>query len=811
MIYPSHFEEKTGFSQIREMVKNLCLSGCGAGWVDEMSFSDDYTTVIRRISEVEEFRQILLFGSRFPDQDYFDMLPELLRIKLPGTFIEPEQLMNLKKSYFTIGEILGYFKRKENDKYPVLESITTDVSFDKGLVTRIEKIIDDKGHIRDDASVDLAAIRRRLKSLNRSIEKQIRHFLVLAKKEGWVEEGVEPTIRNGRSVLPVPAVHKRKIRGFIHDESATGQTVYIEPAEVLDANNEIRELEIAGKREIIKILTRFTDSIRVNLSEIIAAYGMLGIFDFIRAKALFAVKTYSLMPSVRNESFIGWLDALHPLLYLSHKSQGKDVVSQNIRLDSSERIMVISGPNAGGKSVCLKMTGLLQYMLQCGMLIPVKDTSEAGLFNQIFIEIGDEQSLENDLSTYSSHLLNLRYFVENANPGTLFLIDELGAGTEPQSGGAIAEAVLEKLNEKKAMGLVTTHYSNLKVMPSEHEGMISAAMLFDVKKLKPLYKLKTGLPGSSFAFEIAGLTGLPGEIIQKATSLLDSSRVEYEKQLQLLENEKEEVKTKMQGINVADDLLSEVFAKYERMYEEIRDRKEHILNEARKEARELIESSNRIIERTIQEIRISQAEKEKTKAVRKELEEFAAAIPEPLHLKPVMEKKSRKKTAMEKPPDVIQGPVLVGDVVRVKDTGALGEVVKVAENKISVDFGSVQLLTTRDKIEKVSARKTSLPQEENRSLAHMQFIDELNRKKLNFNPRIDLRGKRVEESLAEIREFIDDASLLGLKELSILHGKGYGILRKVIREYLAGREEVESFNDEHPERGGAGITLVYLR
>lgn len=811
MIYPSHFEEKTGFSQIREMIKNLCLSGCGAGWVDEMSFSHDYNAVIRMTSEVEEFRQILLFGSRFPEQDYFDMIPELQRVKLPGTFIEPDQLMNLKKSYFTIGEILGYFKRKENDKYPVLESITAEVSFDKGLIKRIEKIMDDKCHIHDDASVDLAAIRSRLKSLNRSIERQIRHYLVLAKKEGWVEEGVEPTIRNGRSVIPIQAVHKRKIRGFIHDESATGQTVYIEPADVLDANNEIRELEIAEKREIIKILTRFTDSIRVNLSEIIAAYGMLGAFDFIRAKALFAVKTKSLMPSVRNEPFIEWLDAMHPLLYLSHKSQGKEVVSQHIRLDNSKRIMIISGPNAGGKSVCLKMTGLLQYMLQCGMLIPVKETSEAGIFQNIFIEIGDEQSLENDLSTYSSHLLNLRYFIENANPSTLFLIDELGAGTEPQSGGAIAEAVLEKLNEKRAMGFVTTHYSNLKVMPSDHDGMISAAMLFDVKKLKPLYKLKTGLPGSSFAFEIAGLTGLPADVIKKATSLLDSSRVEYEKQLQLLENEKEEFRAKMQGINLADDLLSEVIAKYDSMYEEIKDRKDYILNEARKEARELIENTNSIIERTIHEIRISQAEKDKTKAVRKELEEFAATLPGPLPLKPLADKKTRKKVAIEKQLEVIQGPVSVGDMVRVKDTGALGEVVKVAENKISVDFGSVQLLTTPDKIEKVSANKNSLAQKEKRSVAHMQFIDEMNRKKLNFNPKIDLRGKRVEEALSEIREFIDDAALLGIKELSILHGKGYGILRKVIREYLAGREEVVSYNDEHPERGGAGITLVCLR
>ena len=776
--------------------------------MDEMEFSDDFNTIINRTGSTEEFRQILMFDNRFPEQDYYDLIPELKRISLQGTFIEQTLLQDLRKSLATITDILTFFRKKEEGIYPLLKELVQNVIIDRNIIRAIDKIVDDRGNIRDEASPELSDIRKRLKSLSRSVEKQIRQYLVTAKKEGWAEDGVEPTVRNGRSVLPILATHKRKIRGFIHDESSSVQTVYLEPAEVLETNNEIRELELAERREIIRILTRFTDEIRPSLPELTHAFHVLGIIDFIRAKTLFAIKTESHLPIIRNENLIDWKNAIHPLLFLSHKAQKKEIVPQDITLSAENRILVISGPNAGGKSVCLKMTGLLQYMLQCGLLIPVKETSEAGIFRNIFIEIGDEQSLENDLSTYSSHLMNMKFFTENADKETLFLIDEFGAGTEPQSGGAIAEAVLENLNDKKAYGIVTTHYSNLKMMPASHNGMINGAMLFDVKQMKPLYKLKTGKPGSSFAFEIAGIIRLPQAIIDKASSLLDSSRLEYEKQLQQLENDKEEIERKTKEIKVADDTLAEIIEKYTKLYEDTSNRRDNILSEARAEAKKLIEDANKTIERTILEIKSSQAEKEKTKEVRKELEDFAEAIPQPLPIKPVIQKKPAKNKQEKEEIPVDYTPIALGDTVRMKETGVLGEVVKMSGKKVTVNYGSMQVLTELGKIEKISAKKFKA---ESKRPSYGRFIDELNEKRLNFKPMIDFRGKRAEEVLRELQTFIDDAGLVGSKELSILHGKGFGILRKVIREYLSGRKDVENFNDEHVERGGAGITIVKLR
>ena len=810
MIFPSNFEEKTGFSLIRKMLADRCLSGSGKRMVDQMTFSDDYQVIIRQTGLTEEFRQILLFDNRFPEQDYYDLIPEFQRIRLAGSYIVQALLQDLKKSLTTILEICAFFRKKEEGTYPLLKELVEDVAIDKNIIKTIEKIIDDRGNIRDEASGELSNIRKRFKSLSRNVERQIRQYLITAKREGWADEGVEPTIRNGRSVLPILSTHKRKIRGFIHDESSTGQTVYIEPAEVLDTNNEIRELELAEKREIIRILVKFTDELRPSLPELTRAYGVLGTIDFIRAKTLFAIQTDSHLPVIRNETVVDWKNALHPLLYLSHKAQRKETVAQDIMLDVEKHILIISGPNAGGKSVCLKMTGLLQYMLQCGMLIPVKETSEAGIFRNIFIEIGDEQSLENDLSTYSSHLLNMKIFAENADNETLFLIDEFGSGTEPQSGGAIAEAVLENLNEKKAFGMITTHYSNLKVMTATHMGMISGAMMFDVKKMKPLYKLKTGKPGSSFAFEIAGIIGLPGKIIEKATSMLDSSRLEYEKQLQQLDTDKEEIAAKEQELKVADELLAEVIGKYTKLYEETINQRDHIINEARAEAKLLIENTNKTIERTILEIRTSQADKEKTKEVRKELEDFAIKIPEPVVVRIIPENKPAKHKKEKQYLLIDSSPVCTGDTVRMKDSGTLGEVVKIYGNKITLMFGSMQVITALDKIEKISDQgKKLLPEKRNHT--YSRIIDELNQKKINFRPMVDYRGKRAEEVLNELQAFIDEAVLVGARDLSILHGKGFGILRKVIREYLNSREDVESFQDEQIERGGSGITIVKLR
>jgi len=790
------------------MIRKNCLSPLGEYYVDKIRFTNSFGQLRILLDQTEEFRQLLEEESRFPSQDYFDLTFELHRVKTEGTYIEQALLFDLKSSLSVIADVIRFIRQAEADRFENLKKLTEGVFVDKQIVKYISDIIDDKGEIRDAASPDLKQIRNDLRSKMAGIDRRVNATLRMAKKEGWAAKDAEVAIRNGRPVIPVSVAYKRQINGFIHDESSTGQTVFVEPAEIFETNNQIRELESAERREIIRILKAFTAFVRPEIANLIDAYRFLGRIDFIRAKAKFAIEIDAMRPKLLDKQGFDWINATHPLLFLTHKNLNKEIVPLYVKLDEEQRILVISGPNAGGKSVCLKTIGLLQYMLQCGLLIPVKEGSKAGIFKNLFIDIGDEQSLENDLSTYSSHLLNMKHFLLNANNDTLFLIDEFGTGTEPVLGGAIAESVLERLNEKKAYGVVTTHYSNLKLMSKPGNGIINGAMMFDTKAMKPLYRLKMGNPGSSFAFEIAKNIGFPKQVLKKAEDKTGKKQLDFDEHLQQLETEKRELAKKQQKYEIADDFLSEMIDKYEKLLKDIRSKKNEIISNAGIEAARLLKSSNKLIENTIREIKEAGAEKEKTKKLRRQLEEKSKE----LEIKARTEKKSvaKLKPKESKPLDLhIARPIAKGDTVKILDQGVSGEVIERKGEDVIVEFNSVRLRTTVDKLEKTkSGGKAGISRSNRRG---RQLMDQLNDKMANFKLQVDVRGKRGEEAMSEIRQYIDDCILLGISEVKILHGKGYGILRQLIHDYLKTVSQIKSFGDEHIERGGNGITMVKFR
>jgi DNA mismatch repair protein MutS2 len=815
MIYPHNFEQKIGFETIRQMIRENCLSSMGISYVEKIRFTSNFELLNKLLQQVEEFRHILLLEENFPSGDYFDLNPELRRISIPGTYIEQEKLFDLKSSLTTIDECIDFIHNLEEDKFPSIHSLVKPVKLDKNIIRKIQNIIDKKGDIKDNASSNLKSIRNQLYAKKSSIDRKINKSLKDAKKSGWVNGDAEVTIRGGRLVIPIPVSYKRQIRGFIHDQSATGQTVYIEPEEIFDTNNEIRELEGEERREIINILKEFTDFIRPAIPDLLEAYRFLGLIDFIRAKAKLAIKINGIKPLLEDTNSINWEKAVHPLLYLSHQKQNKIVVPLDIKLDTEQRILVISGPNAGGKSVCLKTIGLLQYMLQCGLLIPVKENSTAGIFQHLFIDIGDEQSLENDLSTYSSHLMNMKHFSLQANAETLFLIDEFGTGTEPQLGGAIAEAILEKLNEKLAFGVITTHYSNLKLLARQGNGIVNGAMLFDTKAMQPLYQLSIGKPGSSFAFEIARKIGFPKIILKAAEKKTGIKQLDFDQQLQQLDIEKKELQAKQDEIKVADDFLAEMIKKYESLSTELKSKKSEILEKARKEAHELIKSSNNLIENTIKEIRESQAEKELTKQLRAKLIKKADLIKSKKQddlEKTGLQKKGKPEKIKQKPEKTEKKRALkIGDFVKVIDQDVTGEVTDIREDDVIISFNSVKLKTTAEKLQKLSREETKVLTKSSYKSRYSGIMDGLNDKMANFKLQIDVRGKRGEEALSQVKQYIDDAILLNIKEVKILHGKGYGILRTLIHDYLKTVTEIKQFKDEHIERGGNGITIVILK
>ncbi|MDO8898203.1 MAG: Smr/MutS family protein [Bacteroidales bacterium] len=805
MIYPNNFEDKTGFTTIRKMLRQFCVSTMGREKADIIAFSADIHSISESLDETESMVQLIDQGLPFPVRDYFDLRPELKRLRIDGTVIELESLFDLRLSLNILNQILQFTSSPQSINFLPVRNLARDLFIDKLLLKEVNRLIDDKGVIPDNASETLANIRQDIRRKQGTIERKIRQMLGEAKHSGWSDSDTEVTIRNGRMVIPVRAADKRKIRGFIHDESATGQTVYIEPAEVFDTNNEIRELEYAEKREIHRILTAFTQLLRPHLPMMSDAWEFLGNIDLCHAKALLTKKINASKPVLVDKAVIDWKQAIHPLLEISLREQKKQAVPLDLHLHAEERILVISGPNAGGKSVCLKTTGLLQYMLQCGLPIPLKAESICGIFSKMFIDIGDEQSLENDLSTYSSHLLHMKNFLEQADSSTLFMIDEFGTGTEPQSGGAIAEAVLEELNIRKAFGLITTHYANLKLLADRADGIINGAMLFDTKRLQPLYVLQTGKPGSSFAFEIARKTGLPESVLEKASEITGFSQLNFEQQLQQLEIEKIEVDRKQIELRVADNLLNDVIEKYKRLLKQLEDRKKNLLSEAGREAQTLIDKANKKIELTIKEIRESQAEKEKTKLLREQLQALkpeilkeAGEIAEAIQ---VLEENEEESFLELKP----------GDQVRIDEMDVVGELLSINEHEAVIGFNSVKLRTSPEKLTKLSRKEARLEEKRQPQRRRSALSEDINEKATQFRLTVDVRGKRAEEALELVGKYIDESVLLSVKDVNILHGKGNGILRRVIREFLSRTKEVATFEDAPVEAGGNGITRVKLK
>jgi DNA mismatch repair protein MutS2 len=818
VIYPFNFEEKVGFTRIREIIEEHCLSPLGKNLAQNMHFSDSFSKLSLHLNQTNEFKNVLISGRPFPSQDYLDLTDELIRIKTPGAFIFVENLFDLLISLTTINECLNFFKHKDFDQFPLLVKLGKDVFIPQDIILAANKIIDDKKTIKDTASDQLQIIRHQLNVKKSSINKRIAQIMQKVKKEGLSREDAEVTIRDGHLVIPINAVNKRKLKGYIHDESATGQTIYIEPAEIVDLGNELRELELAEKREIIKILTTFTDNLRPWIEDLENAYQYLGVIDFLRAKALFALEIGAVLPELSKSPILEWRRAIHPLLFINHKQQNKKVESLTIELNQRNRILIISGPNAGGKSVCLKTVGLVQYMLQCGLLIPVHESSIAGIFKQLFIDIGDEQSLDNDLSTYSSHLMNLKHLLKNADDQTLFMIDEFGSGTEPQLGGAIAEAILENLNAIQAFGVVTTHYANLKLLAGKLPGMINGAMLFDVNNIQPLYKLQIGKPGSSFAFEIARKIGFPESILTEAIAKTGSTQIDFDNQLNQLEQERKALHQKKIELEAADEFISDIMERYKTRLELLETTSKEIIQKAKNQAKEILMNSNKLIENTVREIRETQASKEKTKIAREkvtslkqelEIIEPAEVVKEIKRNEPEIvkiheEKEEESHTVSKKAP-------VVGDFVKVMGQESIGQITKLTGKKAEVAFGQMKMKIDLGKLEKAKRSEIRKDKEQSQTSSYRSILSDLNDKMATFKLQLDLRGKRADEALDELRHYIDDAILLRIAEVNILHGKGNGTLREVVRQFLTSTTEVRKFKDATLEMGGSGITVVTLR
>ena len=847
MIYPANYENKIGFDEIRALLKERCLCTLGKEMVDNMAFSSDPDEINEWFEQVREFRRLQEEADDFPLQYFFDVRASVARIRLEGTHLEENELFDLRRSLDTICNIVNYLNRSDDGEtneegeteriypYPALHKLAADVLTFPQLVMRIDQILDKFGKIKDNASPELATIRRELAKTEGGISRTLYSILRSAQSEGLVEKDVTPTLRDGRLVIPVAPGLKRKIKGIVHDESASGKTVFIEPTEVVEANNKIRELENDERREIIRILTDFAKLVRPYVPQILDSYKLLATIDLIRAKAELAKKTKALEPKVERFPHIDWICAIHPLLQLSLEKQGKKVVPLDIMLTKEKRILIISGPNAGGKSVCLKTVGLLQYMLQCGLSIPIGERSKTGVFQNIMIDIGDEQSIENDLSTYSSHLMNMKNMMKQSNDKTLLLIDEFGTGTEPQIGGAIAESVLKQFCKRQAYGVITTHYQNLKHFAEDHEGVVNGAMLYDRHEMQALFQLQIGNPGSSFAIEIARKTGIPEEVINDASEIVGSDYIQSDKYLQDIVRDKRYWEGKRQTIHQREKAMEQTIAKYEKEIEELQQSKKDILKKAKAQAEDLLAESNKKIENAIRDIRESQAEKEETKKIREELNSFrdevkeidSAANDERIekkirqiqerkvrHEKHKKEKAVKEKEAAEALKAIADkkvkenAPLAIGDTARIKGLTSVGKIESIDGKMATVIFGDMRTKMRLDRLE----RATMEAKEEPKTYASVgrQTRETIDDKKLNFKQDLDVRGMRGDEAINAVTYFIDDAILVGMARVRILHGKGNGILRQLIRQYLATIPNVTSYQDEHVQFGGSGITVVDL-
>lgn len=803
MLYPKNIETKLGFDKIKELLEEECVSSLGKTFVSKIRFSAKFDQIRKMMAQTAEFRLILETESAFPNQNYIDVTDYLKKAAVHGAIIYEEEFFEIRLSLTTIQQIIHFFHNRPPEKFPELLSLLRAAlppSHPKGwetLLTEITAVIDERGKVKDNASKELFDIRRKLAVEQANVKRTLDRIYRTAKNSGWIGEDMTLAVRNGRLVLPVLAEHKRKLSGFVHDETSSGNIAYVEPGEVLEANNEIRDLEIRERREVLRILEQLTSRLRPDLPDLERSYVFLGLMDFIRAKARLAIRTDSTFPLLVEETVIDWQNARHPLLLLAHRKQNKAVVPLNVALNQQERILVVSGPNAGGKSVMLKTIGLVQYMAQCGLLLPVSPDSKIGLFKNLFIDIGDEQSIENDLSTYSSHLTNMREFLRHADHETLFLIDEFGTGTEPSLGGALAESILESFASQKAFGVINTHYTNLKVFADKNEGLLNGAMRFDAEELTPMFELEMGQPGNSFAFEVAQKMGLPSGIIRNAQRKLGKNQINFEKLLKELDIEKKAFAEQNAALRKQIEELKQRSEQYTSLKNFLESDKQRIISQAKEDAQKIVRDANKTIENTIRHIKENNAEKEASRLAREQVKEFEQKVLQP-------EPEVSPRVTVQK----AEGPIAPGDYVRIKGQEALAQVISLNGKDAEILLGELKSNIKLNRLEKISRKEFRSSQKE--SAKSMKGVD-LNEKMSEFSFNLDIRGKRGEEALVAVDNLIDDAILLGYPQLRIVHGKGDGILRNLIRNHIRQYKQVGKMQDEHADRGGAGVTLVEMK
>ncbi len=821
----NNIEQKLGFDRIRQLVVEHCSNELAVRMAEEMSFTTNYEKLHHELQLVEEMRTIVLMESEFPQQDFIDLTPVLTHLHVGNTFVPLEAMFDLKLSLRTIRECYQFLAQPESP-YPALAAMAVEVELGYGgkssqlniINSLLGQLINDHGELHDNASPALAEIRRTKARKAAEVEAQVNSALARAKREGWAPEGAEVTIRDGRPVIPLLTTHRRRMKGLIQDESATRQTAFVEPQEVVELGNDLRELDFDERHEVQRILLSFSERLRPLLPQLEEAYRFLARVDFLRAKARVAVELNASVPTLHPEPMIDWLEARHPLLYLQKRDavvafnlelsgQSSHSSSTSLTSSTSYRILIISGPNAGGKSVLLKAVGLIQYMLQCGMAVPLRPTSECGIFGNISIDIGDQQSIDNDLSTYTSHLQNMKQLLSEADGRTLFLLDELGGGTEPRSGCAIAEAVLEALYDRGAYGVVTTHFADLKLLADRLPAITNGAMMFDTEAMRPLYRLNVGHPGSSFAFEIAESIGFPKDILDRAGEMVGREQLNFEHQLQQLELDKQEIARQKEELRVADEFLNEVTQKYQRLNDNLQARRHEIISGARREAQQILTDANRTVERTISDIKSAKAEKEATQQARARLAEATDFIETEIKKS---DENHRAKSDKSDSSDLSNLPIAVGSIVRIDGQETYGQVVEIRGKKAVVESNSIRMTIPLARLTGTAKQKIPTAKSAGKP-TFASIYDDMNEKRARFNPTLDLRGHRAEEALDMLHKFLDEAILLSEKEVRILHGKGYGILMQVIHSELKGMREVRTFHPDKVELGGVGVTIVELR
>ena len=796
MLYPVNFEHKIGFDSVRSLIDEKCAGSWGVEEAEKISFSNDFDTIVASLTLINEMMSLITDSNALPVPVVIDLRQQFADTKAEGTFLETKDLIALKKNISTLRELVKFISDADPNRFPSLINFVKDTFTFANIENRIDSIINRFGDVKDNASPNLAQIRRDIIISQNSVSKIMRSVLNKAAEDGLIDKDVTPSLREGRLVIPVSSMNKRRIPGIVHDESATGKTVFIEPTAVVEVNNRIRELENEERREIIRILTEFTNFVRPYYDDILNSCLLVAKIDAIRAKALFSIEIKAIKPYLYSDCRIDWYEARHPLLEKSLTRQGKKIQPLNIRLNKKQRILLISGPNAGGKSVCLKTAGLLQYMLQCGLPIPIHERSNAGIFQSIFIDIGDEQSIENDLSTYSSHLINMKNCIKYSNGKSLLLIDEFGTGTEPQLGGAIAEAVLNRLNTNHVYGIITTHYTNLKHYAAQTEGIVNAAMLYDRNKMQPLFMLSIGTAGSSFAIEIARKIGLPDDVINAASKIVGEEQIDFDKHLQDVARDKRYWEQKRAKIKEEEKKLQSLTEHYDALVQDIKKKEKEIIRNAKEEASEIIKNSNAKIENTIRAIKESAADKNITQSERRELENFKKSL----------DKQLEKQPSVKQPQDFHKG-----DRVRIKGQNIAGTIDAVNGKTAIVFFGQIKSTVDVSKLEHLTASQLKeMEKYSTNAVANAKKGFDMRERQLNFSQDIDVRGMRVDEALQAVIYFLDDAQMFNVSRVRILHGTGTGALKSAIRDYLYQSSIVKSFKDEHVQFGGAGITVVDL-